>query len=63
MIDRQKRLEQFSDFLAGVMAILLAGVIVAFTQARDSGESSAPSASVAVNTTSMASLQSLRQVP
>ena len=63
MIDRQKRLEQLDDFLAGVMTILLTGVIAAFTQARDSKESSAPSASATVNATSMASLQTSRQVP
>jgi hypothetical protein len=63
MIDRQKRLEQFDDFLAGAMTILLAGVLVAFTQVRDSTELSAPSASTAVNTVSLVSLQPLRQVP
>ena len=55
MIDRQKRLDQSDDFLAGVIA--------AFTQARDSGVSSAPPASVTANATSVASRQPLRQVP
>ena len=63
MINRQKRLEQFDDFLAGVMAILLAGVIAAFTQARDSNESTAPSVSMTMNAPGVASLQSVRQVP